>query len=345
MSEAEQPLNIAVVSLMGLPASGKSTLCNEIVQKTRADGSTTCVILAYDNFVPLKVQALCSSDELSAKNLRRKFLQVIDIILFSVIEGNSFQNFDDEVKAVFKENENSPESPLDFKNWRTTLELETFDRRTCKNVLLLIDDNNYYHSMRNELYQVAKKYKTGFCILYTKASVSECTQRNSARSEELRVANTVIEEMDKRLEEPDPLQNSFDSLAFQINDVTDVNSYNLIQSVLDYALQHPIDAEPIPDRREEIEADRRICSENEIHQADQILRKWIHTEITLASFSKQTKDKKKFSTELLLKKSSVLNGLKSGELSVVALATDPIAFRREIVNLARVQDISFESDN
>jgi tRNA uridine 5-carbamoylmethylation protein Kti12 len=202
-----------------------------------------------------------------------------------------------------------------------------------KNYAILIDDNNYYKSMRNEFYQIAKSHKLGFVVLYPNTPISVCQERNLCRANQ--VPASVILGMSEKLEEPNTLQNPCDLISLQIADVKDPCTHQLIQSTIEYSLKNPVDINPPPDRSTEIARDQRICQENEIHQADQVLRKWISTELNLASFRLKMGDKRRFSEELALKKAAVLGQLRSGELKIRADVLDEFGFRNEIVALAR----------
>ncbi|KAG7256438.1 hypothetical protein CRUP_002867 [Coryphaenoides rupestris] len=82
-------------------------------------------------------------------------------------------------------------------------------------MLLLLDDNFYYPSMRYEVYQLARKCSLGFCQVFLDCSVQSCTRRNQERANPL--PTDVILAMSKRLEPPNPQKNPWERNSITLN--------------------------------------------------------------------------------------------------------------------------------
>jgi len=331
---------------MGIPASGKTTLSNEISKAFSDKGDSLAIQMVYDNFVPIEKQAQFAKDYTNsfAKILRKNFVLCAQFLI------NKFSGQDNEntLEMIL-----SSEADLLVTRKSFVENIENLGNLSDnhKNVLIIIDDNNYYHSMRNEFYQVAKHSEVGFCILYCKSSIKTSRRRNSQRPQHCQVPDQVIVEMSVKLEEPNPMENSCDEFCFQIPELVTLDSspqhplsndgfygsiIPMVVSILEHSLKTPLSLEPYLNRTDEILKERKICSENAVHQADLILRKWIHTELTLASFNtKNRKDLKSLSSELNRKKSAVVEGLKSGEIKLFAGVDQDIEFRKEVTSVAQ----------
>ncbi|ACX72513.1 L-seryl-tRNA(Sec) kinase [Methanocaldococcus vulcanius M7] len=93
-----------------------------------------------------------------------------------------------------------------FPAWR-----ESYEEFIRKNTLYLIenalkeywvivDDTNYYNSMRRDLINIAKKNEKNYAIIYLRAPLNTLLQRNVKRGE--KIPNEVIVEMYKKFDEP-----------------------------------------------------------------------------------------------------------------------------------------------
>jgi L-seryl-tRNA(Sec) kinase len=343
--EASQQSNtpICLVILMGLPASGKSSLSQKIVQAYAQQGKTEtlAVSISYDDFVSHDIQAKCAalsinqqtkpseSSQSLTKTLKKKFVHcVTHLINLTRKEENEKLQLD----STEEEEDLLPNSHFEEKIKEVS---EQILENSPSNLILLIDDNHYYSSMRSDYYNLAKIHRLGFCILYCKTSVKTCRARNTLREEPFRVLDKTIIEMSLKLEEPNPMENPEDAFCLQIGeDSADNQNISLILQVLDNSLINPVEWSPAPDRSEEIERERRICSQNEIHQADQILRKWVNRELGMASFLKdKTNNKKLMSKELNGKRATVLEQLRNGQFKIRAMVDQDIEFRNEVIQL------------
>lgn len=185
------------------------------------------------------------------------------------------------------------------------------------NVIVFVDDNNYYRSMRHEYYQLARELQVGFCQFYLKVSdITTALESNAQRPDHTRVPDDVVRNMAERIEPPDPLANSWESFSFDI----DVDSWRkdseqflpTVKSVIEAAAASPVaplvDAEPA--RRES-----RLANDKSLmHRVDKRLRKIVGDRIAQA-LSDETDGEAVEATGLKMVKvrTELLKDLKSGD--------------------------------
>ncbi|TRZ17455.1 hypothetical protein HGM15179_009660 [Zosterops borbonicus] len=139
-------------------------------------------------------------------------------------------------------------------------------------LLLLLDDNFYYQSMRYEVYQLARKYSLGFCQLFLECPLECCLQRNRLRSDP--VPEETIQLMARKTEMPDLRKNAWEqhSLILSSSDCISEDDEQ-IMNLLATALENP--ERPIEEDTEQKEAARAISAASAVHQADQACRRVI----------------------------------------------------------------------
>lgn len=86
-------------------------------------------------------------------------------------------------------------------------------------VVIFVDDNFYYGSMRYEYFQLAKKFHIGYCQLHIEASLEECLCRNRSRDEAARVPDQVILQMAEKFEQAKPFENAWERFSFTLKDL------------------------------------------------------------------------------------------------------------------------------
>jgi O-phosphoseryl-tRNA(Sec) kinase len=69
-----------------------------------------------------------------------------------------------------------------------------------KHYWVIVDDTNYYNSMRRDLINIAKKYNKNYAIIYLKAPLEVLIKRNIERGE--KIPNDVIKKMYEKFDEP-----------------------------------------------------------------------------------------------------------------------------------------------
>ncbi|NWS77283.1 PSTK kinase, partial [Crotophaga sulcirostris] len=139
-------------------------------------------------------------------------------------------------------------------------------------LLLILDDNFYYRSMRYEVCQLARKYSLGFCQIFLECPLECCLQRNRLRSHP--VPDETIRLMATKIEMPDPEKNAWErhSLILRSSEGAAEDEYQIV-ALLATALENP--EKPHEENTEQKDADRAACAASTVHQADQACRRII----------------------------------------------------------------------
>lgn len=342
MNQTNTDCRLSLVTLMGLPGSGKTTLCHRLktLSQLRCNDNPSTndsegpllLLVQYDTLIPRSVQSLFPKFPHLGKILRTNFLSLIKHLITCLQQRKPISSLaalaEAELSAEADELIPKRELISNFLSEFTKIEVPSAD------IIILVDDNNYYKSMRKELYLIAKSNTLGFCVLYPTTTVQACQERNLTRSDAECVPSSVIDDMSKKLEKPNPMDNPADMLCIQIEDVLDPSTHTLIYNTILHTLRNPVQPRIISND-EVAEKERRICAENEVHQADLILRKWIHTELALASFTTKKQALRDKGQAFQQRKLKVLEGLRSGEMQIASYPGDEFEFRNEILMLAR----------
>ena len=132
-------------------------------------------------------------------------------------------------------------------------------------LVVLIDDNMYYSSMRYEYFQMCRELEISFAQVYVKCSLQNALMQNQQR--ERSVKEEVIHDMVLKMEEPD-LRQSWEKysviwqIGMDLQPITELLTESLANPVRDTITQAAVARE----------ASRVICSQSQIHQVDRILR-------------------------------------------------------------------------
>uniref|UniRef100_A0A4W5L2H0 Phosphoseryl-tRNA kinase n=1 Tax=Hucho hucho TaxID=62062 RepID=A0A4W5L2H0_9TELE len=120
-------------------------------------------------------------------------------------------------------------------------------------LVILLDDNFYYPSMRYEVYRLARKHSVGFCQVYVHCPVESCVRRNQLRPRPL--PSDVIVEMAKRMEPPNPQRNPWEqnSVTLDSKDHFTIEYIQRLVKVISTALDNPLS--PVQDNTEQ-----KVCS-------------------------------------------------------------------------------------
>ena len=154
--EVLQPAVIVV--LIGLPAAGKSTftkLLSDLIATSSYDDYKVVKVI-YDELIPIELQKKYAENpsETEWKNQRQSITDNVELLLSG-----------QEVTKGF-------------------LKPSKIDRSNCKYVFV-IDDNNYYNSMRYQYFQIARKFEIGFCQFHLDVTVEQAKKFNQNRPGEL----------------------------------------------------------------------------------------------------------------------------------------------------------------
>ena len=165
-----------VIVLCGLPAAGKTTLAREIVRHYQGGGGS------------VRVEHIC-----------------YDRIYQSHCCGSS-------------SSPSSPSSSFDPRQWKQSREmaLNTLSHllqqprtSSSKDLIVVVDDNMHYRSMRFECYRVCRRRATSspshsisFCVIHVSTPLSICLRRNAQRTGRQRVAEEVVRRMGENMQRP-----------------------------------------------------------------------------------------------------------------------------------------------
>eukprot|EP01122_Echinamoeba_exundans_P005238 TRINITY_DN15402_c0_g1_i1.p1 TRINITY_DN15402_c0_g1~~TRINITY_DN15402_c0_g1_i1.p1 ORF type:complete len:313 (-),score=36.88 TRINITY_DN15402_c0_g1_i1:63-974(-) len=175
-----------IIVLIGFPGSGKSHLAKNIC----AQATSKC------NLPPQSIK-LIQYDEIFNNITQENGLDAFDAILWhksrvkALAEASSFVSTAANV---------SSEEP----------------------VLLIIDDNMFYRSMRLPFYKLARKHQIGYIQLYLDIPIDICIKRDAQRSEQ--VLESTILRMQERLETPDASKHEWESNSLSL-DVQELESH------------------------------------------------------------------------------------------------------------------------
>lgn len=311
-----QRSGICLCVLCGLPGAGKSTLARTLSSYTQNKG-WGIFILSYDDIIPddafeIKGENASFTDTQSSWKLyRQEVLQCLDAF---VRNGNAPQHASWAKRGDWDTWARFSRSVEDQQVFKTSEHSRPqMSHLTSEPLVVLLDDNFYYPSMRYEVYQLARKYSLGFCQLYLQCPLNACLTRNRMRSCPL--PDEVILEMAKRIEPPNPGKNQWEQNSLTL---TSTFSYpqqdiDLLIQMIGKALEKPLS--PIQDNAEQKEADRQCCATSILHQADQACRRLV---------SQAMKDAKEF---------------KRGEINMKTLAAELKQLKTKFLEDLRKQAI------
>ncbi|KAM9462990.1 L-seryl-tRNA(Sec) kinase [Clarias gariepinus] len=307
-------VSVCVCVLCGVPAVGKSTLTHTLSEALHTHGWTS-VTVSYDQLLPEETLHLhtphrdeeeeeAARAETGWKQHRQAVLECVDGLLQELTAdtphthtgsgggGSVFERFkvameEQQIHSVLQDTHSSPQR-----------------------LVLLLDDNFYYHSMRYQVFQLARRRSAGFCQLYLRCPLELCLHRNRVRGQ--LVSDDVIIEMAKRIEPPNSEKNPWEKNSVTV-DTTHTVTHTHIQELLQVifsAVENPLS--PVQDDSEQREADRQLCACSVVHQVDQVCRRLVsQAMITARACTQSAEDLKSLARALSEEKSRFLQELRA----------------------------------
>ena len=214
----------------------------------------------------------------------------------------------------------SPEDDENFRKSRKEVMFQTLEKIIKsdleKEKVIVIDDNNYYSSMRYDYFRIARENNYGFCQIHISvANVDWAIKRNVERGEP--VPETVVRRMYEKLETPKPMVNPWECFSFTVDSeaLSGPDLELMLEtccSVISMASQNPPQKKEVPAHQTEgaKAASRVICNKNVIHQADKVLRKLLSARIK-EEMRKENPEMGSVGQKLNSLKVEVLNDLKT----------------------------------
>jgi len=206
-----------LVPLIGLPGVGKSTFSRKLtdyVQKCNLVdiGRVIIFYLNYDKFLPI------IDSDLKSENATKLFRKAAVFTVDSVLSALSTDDFSTkssvsellDITRQFLQDICKTEPPtleaakrvLSAAQISDSFQADV-DAEHPTLILILLDDNNIYRSMRYEYFQLARKHRVSFLQLFFKAPLSLAKARDALRDPNERVGNDVIDKMGAKMERPD----------------------------------------------------------------------------------------------------------------------------------------------
>lgn len=146
-------------------------------------------------------------------------------------------------------------------------------------VVLILDDNFYYRSMRKQYYQLSKicmffyftldfQVRIPFMSISFRTPMDECIRRNAERCNS--VPDSVINRMESRFEWPDSNICPWERYNLELNNSITINRD--IEDFVGFVLDQPLVFVDLEQLEAERENSREINNANAIHILDDVLR-------------------------------------------------------------------------
>ncbi|XP_050075241.1 L-seryl-tRNA(Sec) kinase [Anopheles maculipalpis] len=282
--------------LLGIPGSGKTNYCQELV--ALPSRSFNVVHVCYDYFINIDVNYDKFRDTKGLyKQHRQKLLSYVEMIIL-----------------YLKQND-QPKLQQVLARWNKEFEheLNISTETMSSDFVFLIDDNNYYRSMRAEWQKIARKLSIGYFEAFFDTSLAIAVQRNRARTSP--IAEEVINHMWMRLEKPSSKLYDREQQVVVIQESVD---YKIIAGQIQYCFEHPLEHSVVRPVTQPME-------QSTVHKIDIILRKIISKKTAEAKESMSSRlEFQSYVKVLQQRKTILLQQIRQGELNVSGEMMDSV---------------------
>ncbi|KAL3668179.1 hypothetical protein V7S43_007040 [Phytophthora oleae] len=188
-------------------------------------------------------------------------------------------------------------------------------------LVLLVDDNFQYRSLRKRCFRLATELNCGFAVLYVNVPAETCRERNAGRNKREQVPSEVFERMAAAFEPPNDHQNSWEVNTCQFNGVGNIEE--LADTLVLQAEQElkALHLRRLQRQKEEAQQcrDRLITEQNVLHLVDLQLRQWISTQLKSEEALPSGVTKPQLASQLNQRRKSYLASLKRSPSSIRSL--------------------------
>lgn len=277
---------ICINTLIGIPASGKTTFCQKIQSESKI---FNVIHICYDDFIQMPAIDDSSTDSAlyfqskQYKKQRFSLLWLVRQLIEDIKENTEFSKFRHVLSS-------------DFPHVKINIKFES----SKENYLLLIDDTNHYKSMRKEMRTLARNLELGFFFTYFHSTIDTAICRNKNRY-------AVVDEKHLKrmfdIFEP-PTEEEGEILHVAIDDDNKI-SIDFVESFALKSIDCPLKINQ--------SVNYPVVEQSIVHKADLILRKSINEKMTLYKESKNF-NLSEIAKVLCAKRSFVLNEIKTGRI-------------------------------
>ncbi|KAG1708413.1 hypothetical protein DVH05_025092 [Phytophthora capsici] len=187
-------------------------------------------------------------------------------------------------------------------------------RNECNQLVLLVDDNFQYRSLRKRFFHLTAKLNCGFGVLYVDVPLDICRERNAGRNKREQVPSEVFERMAAAFEPPNGRQNSWEVNTRQFTGARDANIDEVVNALVLQAEQELKVLHVLRLDREKEEAqqcrDRLATEQSVLHLVDLQLRQWISTQLKSEEALPLGVTKSQLASQLNKRRKSYLASLK-----------------------------------
>lgn len=248
---------MCLVVLMGIPCSGKSFFRLRLEKYVKGKnnsvlGSVLLCSICYDDYTKVR-NPQWYLDSAKWKEERFKVFTVARNMLSYFLEGRK--------------------TPFGVYFPNITIVNEGIANPDC--IIVVIDDNMYYRSMRYEYFKLARTLKISFIQIYLAARLEDALKYNKLRSIEMQVPEDVIESMFDKIEPPQA-KNTWESNSIQASSLRNKCEIDsLICEVficIKKILSNPIQCDELENSTAK-QTSRMITDSNCLHKIDNALKK------------------------------------------------------------------------